>query len=96
MSFDEVISGTVPEPKEVVLRNESVVPAEFSLIRFDKDRDEVFDIQPRSGVIRPMSEIPVIIKYSALAMGCFSLDRYHFRTPGNCNAPLSCRCRCPS
>jgi hypothetical protein len=91
ISFDEVESGTSPDPKEVVLRNESVVPAEFELVRFDRDRDEVFDIRPKRGVIPPQSEVSVSVHYSPLAMGCFSLDRYAFRTPGSCNTLLSCR-----
>ena len=89
INFGEVISGIVPDRREVLLRNESVVPAEFELIRFDRDRDEVFNITPKSGVILPRSEIPITIQYSALAMGCYSLDRYAFRTPGNCNTTLT-------
>ena len=89
LSFEEVVSGTKPEQKEIVLYNNSVVPAEFSLIRLDGDRDEVFDIEPKSGVIPPRSEIPVYINYRALAMGCYTLDRYAFRTPGNCNTILT-------
>jgi hypothetical protein len=85
VSFDEVVSGMIPEAKEIVLANNSVVPAEFQLIRLDSDRDEVFDIHPKSGVIPPRGELPVSIQYRALAMGCYTHDRYAFRTPGNCN-----------
>eukprot|EP00981_Chlorochromonas_danica_P008461 scaffold2193_cov179-Ochromonas_danica.AAC.40 len=89
LSFDEVVSGVMPEKKETVLVNNSVVPAEFELIRFDEDRDEVFDIEPKKGVIEPNSEIPVIIRYNALAMGCYTVDRYAYRTPSNCNTILT-------
>eukprot|EP01034_Spumella_vulgaris_P021431 gene21431-27461_t len=91
VSFEEVTSGTRPERKEVVLQNNSVVPAEFELVRFDTDRDEVFDIYPKSGVILPRSEVTVTVQFNALAMGCFSLDRYVFRTPGNCSTMLICK-----
>eukprot|EP01033_Poteriospumella_lacustris_P005515 gene5515-3931_t len=91
VSFEEVVSGTVPERKEIALINNSVVPAEFALIRLDNDRDEVFVIEPKVGVIPPQSEIAVTIDYRALAMGCYSRDRYAFRTPGNCNTILNLR-----
>ena len=91
VNFGEVLSGTPADAtkKEIVLRNNSVVPAEFELIRHENDTDEVFDISPRSGVLPPQSETPVVIKYSALAAGCFSLDRYTYRTPGGCTTVLS-------
>jgi hypothetical protein len=91
ISFDEVVSGTVPDKKEIALINNSVVPAEFALIRLDNDRDEVFGIEPKNGIIPPLSEIPITIEYKALAMGCYSRDRYAFRTPGNCNTILNLR-----
>ncbi len=89
VSFDEVVSGMIPESKEIVLSNSSVVPAEFQLIRLDNDRDEVFDIHPKQGIIPPRSEVNVIINYRALAMGCYTHDRYAYRTPGNCNTVLT-------
>jgi hypothetical protein len=85
VSFEEVTSGMIPETKEIVLANTSVVPAEYQLIRLDSDRDEVFEIHPKSGVIPPRSEVAVTINYRALAMGCYSHDRYAYRTPGNCS-----------
>lgn len=93
VSFGEVLVGTPPDgiKKEIFLRNNSVVDAEYELIRHDSDRDEVFEIHPKSGVIPAMSEVEVSIKYNALAMGCFSLDRYTYKTPGNCRTTLTCR-----
>ena len=48
--------------------------------------------RPSSGTILPPSEVTmtVVVRYTPLAMGCYSLDRYHFRTPGNCNTLLTC------
>lgn len=92
MDFGEVLSGTPPDQtkKEIILRNQGVVPAEFELLRADKDRDELFNIQPTSGIINPLSEIPVTIKFSAKASGMFSLDEYIYKTPGNCTTQVSC------
>lgn len=91
VSFEEVVSGVSPPRQKLLLKNTSPVPAEFSLIRYDTDRDEVFNIYPKEGIVPAMSDITVTVSYSALAMGCFSLDRYTFRTPGNCNAILTCK-----
>ena len=91
VSFEDVVSGVSPPVQHVVLRNTTKVPAEFSLVRFDADREEVFNIHPKVGIVPAEGEVQVTVSYSALAMGCFSLDRYSFRTPGNCNAPLCCK-----
>lgn len=91
VNFNEVVSGISAAPKHLKLRNTSVVPAEFTLVRFDTDRDEIFGVYPKSGIVPPLSEIDVTVTYTALAMGCYSLDRYSFRTPGGCNSVLSCK-----
>ncbi|CAM9246985.1 unnamed protein product, partial [Ectocarpus fasciculatus] len=92
IDFGEVLSGTAPDerPQEVLLRNSSVVPAEFELYRHDNDRDEVFDVQPRKGVVPARGEVPIKVKYSALAAGSYSSDVYTFRTPGNSRTSLTC------
>ena len=89
--FEDVVSGVSPPVQLVMLRNTTKVPAEFSLVRFDTDRDEVFNIHPKEGIVPAEGEVQVTVSYSALAMGCYSLDRYSFRTPGNCNATLCCK-----
>lgn len=91
VSFHEVVSGVKVSSKDVILRNESVVPAEFELVRLDKDRDEVFEVWPKYGIIPPKSEVQVSVSYNALAMGCFSLDRYAYITPAKHSTTLTCR-----
>ena len=90
LKWGGVLTGTSPASvkKEFVLRNTSVVPAEFSVIRHESDSDEVFDIQPRQGVVLPQSEIVVTATYSALGIGVYSLDRYTFITPGDCRSQI--------
>ena len=75
--------------KTVLLRNNSVVPAEFTCIRHENDCDEVFEVYPREGVILPQSSISLTIHYHALGMGTFSLDQYTFKTPGNSHTTLT-------
>jgi hypothetical protein len=93
INFGEVFSGTPADAttREVELRNNGVVPAEFELIRHESDKDEVFDITPRKGVIEAMSELSVKVKFHALAMGIQSLDRYTFKTPGGALTTLTCK-----
>lgn len=90
LKWGEVLTGTSSfnTKKELVLRNTSVVPAEFRLIRHETDSDEVFDVQPREGVVPPQSEIIVTAMYSPLGVGVYSLDRYTFVTPGDCRTKL--------
>lgn len=91
VEFGEVLTGSPAESttKEVVLRNQGVVPAAFRCTRHDNDREEVFRIHPREGVVPTQGEVTVTICYSALAAGMFSLDQYTFETPGGCKASLT-------
>lgn len=92
VDFGEILTGTPTDTvrKEVLLRNQSVVPAEFQCTRVESDRDEVFFISPMSGVIPALSEITVTVQYSARASGCYSQDEYIFSTPGKCTTSLTC------
>ena len=91
IEYKEVLCGTPASKtkKDVLLRNNSVVPAEFTCIRHENDNDEVFDVYPREGVIPPQSSIAINIQYHALAMGTFSSDQYTFKTPGNSATTLT-------
>ena len=92
INFGEILSGSSPDerPQEVLLRNSSVVPAEFDCTRHDNDRDEVFEVYPRKGIVPARGEVTIKVKYSALASGCYSSDCYTFRTPGNSRTSLTC------
>ena len=91
VDYREVLSGTSVRSttRDVMLRNTSVVPAEFQCLRHERDCDEVFDVQPRSGTIAAQSEVKITVIYHALAPGVFSLDQYSFKTPGNCHTTLT-------
>ena len=91
LDFGEVVSGTSSDllTREVMLRNNGLVPAEFSCFREENDRDEVFDIYPRSGIVPPQGELAVKVKFHALAFGSYSFEQYSFRTPGGCTTTLS-------
>lgn len=91
VDFGEVLSGSTERldiVKEIVLRNNSAVPADWSLIRHESDMDEVFDIEPKEGSINAQQEQLITIKYHPLSAGDYTLDRYTFITPGDCRASL--------
>ncbi len=91
LNFGEVLTGTAPESikKEMVLKNTSAVPAEYSMVRHETDQDSVFELFPSSGVIPPQSDVTVTVKYHALGTGCYNLDRFTFLTPGDCRTSVT-------
>jgi len=91
LDFGEVLTGTRPESikKEMILKNTSVVPAEFSMVRHEADQDPAFELFPSSGVIPPQSDVTITVKYHALGAGCYNLDRFTFLTPGDCRTSVT-------
>ena len=71
IAFGEVLSGTPADKnvKEVLLKNDSVVPADYQLFRHENDRDEVFEVLPKRGTIPPKGVTTVRVTYTALAPG---------------------------
>ena len=90
INFGEVLTGTHPDAtkKEIVLRNTSVVPAEYAMVRHETDQDPFFDLSPNIGVIPPRSEQIITVRYHALGTGSYNLDRFTFMTPGDCRTSV--------
>ncbi|CAM9831384.1 unnamed protein product, partial [Ectocarpus sp. 12 AP-2014] len=68
--------------KDFTLRNQSVVPAAFSIRRLEGDREAVFSVHPCDGVIPPEDEVVVTATYSPVSAGTFSRDHYEVVTVG--------------
>eukprot|EP00752_Nemacystus_decipiens_P004480 g4092.t1 len=68
--------------KDFTLRNQSVVPAAFTIHRLEDDRDPVFSVHPSEGVIPPEDEVVVTVTYSPVSAGTFSRDHYEVVTVG--------------
>ncbi|CAN0346344.1 unnamed protein product [Ectocarpus sp. 6 AP-2014] len=68
--------------KDFTLRNQSVVPAAFSIRRLEGDREAVFSVHPCDGVIPPEDEVVVTATYSPVSAGTFSRDHYEVITVG--------------
>ncbi|CAM9235398.1 unnamed protein product, partial [Hapterophycus canaliculatus] len=68
--------------KEFTLRNQSVVPATFTIRRLEVDRDAVFYLDPSDGVIPPEDEVVVTATYSPASAGTFSRDHFEIKAVG--------------
>ena len=85
VKFGDVIVGCDDEfqiRREFVVRNQSVVPAAFKLLRVESDRDAVFSVSPESGTIAPGSEVNMVVYYAPTTSGTYSTDTYKIVTPG--------------
>ena len=81
-----IVCGNAQEAvtKDFLLRNHSVVPVSYKLIRENHDCDSAFTVTPTEGVLAHQSEIRVSVTYKPQAFGTFSCERYSFITPGTC------------
>lgn len=95
LSFGEVLTGTAHSSpllrKEIVLKNPSPVPTDFSVSRVDSDSDGLFSVEPRAGQVPARGEVAVVVRYSPLAAGTYSCDRFLFQTPGHNKQTMVCR-----
>jgi hypothetical protein len=65
-----------------MLRNHSVVPVSFKLVRQESDCDSVFTLSPTEGVVPPKTDLRVAVTYLPQAAGTFSCEYFTFFTPG--------------
>jgi hypothetical protein len=84
VNFGHVLPGSAHDKvhRSVILRNLSVVPAAFKFSRLEKDCDEVFELQPMSGVILPEQELKLLVKYTPITYGMHHTDHYRCTTVG--------------
>ena len=100
ISFGEVIVNCNDDfqcKREFVVRNQSVVPAAFKILRREQDRDPVFSIEPSEGLIPPGSEINFTVRYTPMVAGTYTEENFKIVTPGGNkeNIKLSGRCVAP-
>ena len=91
--------------REIVVRNQSTVPAEYAVTREEHDRDPVFSVydplvtQPSglaSGTIPPQSEVNLVIRYTPTTAGTYTEENYSIVTPGGNTEKLVFSARCVS
>jgi hypothetical protein len=80
--------------REIVVRNQSTVPAEYGVVRLESDRSPVFEVTPSGGVIPPQSEVGLKIRYNPCVSGTYTEENYEIRTPGGNTESLTFSARC--
>ena len=76
------------------MRNQSIVPAAFKVLRVESDRDPVFTVSPEGGTIDPRSEVNMVVYYTPTTSGTYSTDTYKIVTPGGNTETLHFSGRC--
>ncbi len=89
---DVLVSGPSLE-KEFVVRNYSLVPAEFEIVDCDLDRPKLFTFVPTSGVVVAEGEISIKVRHSPLSAGTFASDHFKIVTPGGNSVTIECTAR---
>lgn len=85
LDFGEVLAGSpVSEEvtREVIVSNNSVVPATVEILRVEGDCEPVFSIHPRQILVPPQGEMPVHVVFNARAAGTYTAEHLEFVTPG--------------
>lgn len=81
MDFEEVLNGLVKN-KTFFLKNDSLVPAIFSVTPVESDVDQVFSYSTTQGVIPPEEDVQLRVTYKPTSSGNFSTSRFDITTAG--------------
>jgi hypothetical protein len=69
--------------KDVILKNQSLVPASFTVEKVNDDgKDVSFSIDNYSGVIPPNASFKITVKYIPTIVGVTSCTQYKIKTVG--------------
>ena len=91
LDFGTLLAGqTEDSVKEIVLRNQSVVPATVLCTRVESDREAVFSVSPTEVVIPPQSEVAVTVDFDPVCAGCYTMEHFEFTTPGGNATTITC------
>ena len=82
IDFETLLVGKVAE-KEIMLRNQSLVPAVFQIEKVNEDGKEVaFSIDHYSGTIPPNASFKITVKYVPSIVGQTSCMQYRIKSIG--------------
>lgn len=87
VDFGSCLPGK-PHVKEVVLRNQSFVPAAFTISRVERDIAAAHTVTPVAGTIPPGEAATLRVRYTPRSVGQFSCDSFAVTTPGGNNTRL--------
>jgi len=88
--FETLLVGKVVQ-KDVILKNNSLVPAEFHVEKVNDDgKDPSFSIDNYSGVVPPNASFKITVKYVPSTVGLTSCTQYSVKVVGGNNLNFSC------
>lgn len=88
--FETLLVGKVTQ-KDVILKNNSLVPATFSVEKVSDDgKDPAFSIDNYNGVIPPGASFKITVKYVPSVVGLASCTQYKVKTIGGNDLSFSC------
>jgi hypothetical protein len=88
--FETLLVGKIAQ-KDVVLKNNSLVPATFSLEKVNDDgKDPAFSIDNYNGVVPPNASFKITVKYVPSVVGLTSCTQYKVKTVGGNDLSFSC------
>lgn len=88
--FESLLVGKQAQ-KDVILKNNSLVPAEFNVERVNDDgKDIAFSIDNYHGVIPPGSSFKIIVKFIPSVVGQTSCTQYRVKVVGGNDLNFSC------
>ena len=88
--FETLLVGKVSS-KEVVLKNQSLVTAKFTVEKVNDDgKDVSFSIDNYNGTIPPNASFKITVKYIPTTVGVHSCTQYKIKTVGGNDLAFSC------
>ena len=88
--FEQLLVGKVTS-KDVVLKNNSLVPAHFIVEKVNDDgKDVAFSIDNYNGVVPPNASYKITVKYVPSVVGLTSCTQYRVKTVGGNDLSFSC------
>ena len=88
--FETLLVGKVLE-KDVILKNNSLVPAEFNVEKVNDDgKDPSFSIDNYSGIVPPNASFKITVKFVPSTVGMSSCTQYSVKVVGGNQLSFSC------
>lgn len=88
--FETLLVGKVAS-RDVMLKNQSLVPAQFTVEKINDDgKDVSFSIDNYSGIVPPNASFKITVKYVPSIVGVTSCAQYRIKTVGGNELVFSC------
>ncbi len=90
VDFETLLVGKVAA-KDIMLKNQSLVPAQFQIEKINDDgKDVAFSLDCYSGVIPPGTSFKVTVKYIPQLVGVISCTHYKISIVGGDELKFTC------